>query len=770
MAYSFGEKIMADSIITSSIGSGASYDIKWAWGQDIELAFDPLRDVLDFGWFSGNSFNVTENNGSVVISIPSNNQTYTLTGVSLSDLNPNNVITKDAQATDQWNQAFNNINLEATATAEPSTAEPSTFDPATVEPPAPVAPSTNNIASPAEISGSFKVDWAWNQTAVVAFDPSSDTIDMGWFGSDHFTVTELDGSVVIGVTSSEQTYTLPGVSLADLSMNNIVAKDASAATQWQSALMPIPAEADAAESAPESVTTPDAESDEQLMPDHSQMDMTPPTTMPTMPDHAHMHVMISKATPAQVINGFMPAMGDVIDFQSDIYAEDIAIFEESGDALGQTVRIEITNGSSVTQIVLTGFGLDALTLGNFSIANDSVLNEVAAALCTSLVGPDVNEEYTGYILTDDVDGLNPPGTTDISDTGGVRYQVDSNAGDIVGFRPGVDVLNFGGASVHGLIVTKSTAGEIVIDSPWSSTAQIVQGVTYQDVTLNDFGIVGNEHLRQDMGGVISWEQGVGPRSEDTVYLRSHEYGQSEVIEGFDPTSMKMSFLYFGTRERLTVEDTDDGMVISSLPSGQSFTFLGVSKADLIPGMVEFHFDQVMEDNLEDAFGFDQNDVSLVDRTVLLTPAAPAGATTDGFQVRVGNLTGSIYEDFTDETFNNETFTDEPAVEIDNDLLVGLNIISEDSQIGMQSSDIIDIEWSWGEQQTLLFDPQTDKLNFGWVGGDAFDLSEEQGSVVISLPANQQSYILEGVSAADMSISNIQALDATAMAEWNAFIG
>ena len=33
----------------------------------------------------------------------------------------------------------------------------------------------------------------------------------------------------------------------------------------------------------------------------------------------------------------------------------------------------------------------------------------------------------------------------------------------------------------------------------------------------------------------------------------------EVIDDFDPATMKISFLYFGTRERLTVEDTGVGI-------------------------------------------------------------------------------------------------------------------------------------------------------------------------------------------------------------------
>ena len=43
----------------------------------------PSKDKLDFGWFKASEFSVTEVDGSTVISIDSNKQTYVLTGVTL---------------------------------------------------------------------------------------------------------------------------------------------------------------------------------------------------------------------------------------------------------------------------------------------------------------------------------------------------------------------------------------------------------------------------------------------------------------------------------------------------------------------------------------------------------------------------------------------------------------------------------------------------------------------------------------------------------------
>ena len=227
-------------------------------------------------------------------------------------------------------------------------------------------------------------------------------------------------------------------------------------------------------------------------------------------------------------------------------------------------------------------------------------------------------------------------------SGGLDYVVNPSGPDILDFDPAKDRLDFGDTSVHGLILGKLADGSAVIVNPWQeSDYQRVfktdgMPLRWDEITLDNIAAVGNEHLRADIGGVLSWENGVGPVDADgTVYIRSHEYGVQERIEGFDPQSNKLSFLYLGTRERLSAEDTDEGLLITVQPSQQSVLLVGVTSSELLGRNLEFHFDQIEEDNLEAVFGFQASDLSLVDRTVLLTPEAPVGATTDGFQTRLG---------------------------------------------------------------------------------------------------------------------------------------
>ena len=217
------------------------------------------------------------------------------------------------------------------------------------------------------------------------------------------------------------------------------------------------------------------------------------------------------------------------------------------------------------------------------------------------------------------------------------FAVDVYSGEVTDFRPGIDRLDFGGQSVHNLILGKTEEGYVTFLSPWNDAQKMtLVGVTYDQLALEDYGVVGNEHLRQDLGGVVSWELGVGERDPNTTYIRSHEYGKVETITDFDPTTDKISFLYYGTRERLSVTQDGADLVISTEPTGQTFIFQNTNLDDIPGASLEFHFDQIVEDNLEIPFGRSVESLTLKDRTALLTPAAPAGELTDGFQTQSGD--------------------------------------------------------------------------------------------------------------------------------------
>lgn len=666
---------------TSTGTAGVTQDtadvvITWTWGVHDVVLFDPGTDTIFIDWIGADALDVADTANGVVFAVPSNDQSTTLNGVLLEDLSPANFTILDSTAEAEVLALVGNGSGGSDGPNGGNTDE----DAGTVW--------TLSMQAQAD-ADTVPVE------TIVGFDPAKDVISLAaGLGAQDFEIVEMHGAVLIEVypvaDAPSKTYLFDGVALADLSLDNFEVPNADAASEIASVL----AGASGA--------------------------------------HSHMHVVLEQATPWVPIDGFSPGMGDVIEIGATITADEVLIFEESGDALGQTVRFQLSAGDAVWQVIFTGFGLSDLDISNFSIANQDVLNEVSAAIGYVDSAPAVG----GYDLVYDADGSNPAAITGATDAGGVVYTADTNADDIVGFVAAADALDFGDTSVHGLIVTKSLAGEIVIDSPWSVEAQIVQGVTFQDVSIDSFGIVGNEHLRQDIGGVISWEQGVGPRDPDTVYLRSHEYGVHEVVEGFDPASMTLSFLYFGTRERLGVEDTAEGLVISSLPSGQSVTLTGVQLADLDPAQVEFHHDQVMEDNLEASFGFDQNAVTLVGRTVLLTPTAPDGQTTDGWQIRDGDGNGSTDGGGTTPP------GPEPVVAFG---------VGADSHT---------LAWSYGTTTTITgFDVTEDTIDFGSFAANQIAASEVNGDLVFEVLGNGGDFlVVQGVQAADLTAHNLTAPD------------
>lgn len=192
-------------------------NIQWAWGQNQQINFNPATDKLDFGWFQSGQFTVSELNGSVVISIPSNQQTYTLNAISLADLDASNIVARDTATLQVWLDV-----LDGQASDGSSVVSDTVIPPVVDVTPAPVP---NPLPEP--IGGStFVVSWAWGQQTNIGFNPVSDKLDFGWnFQSGQFTMAESNGSTVISIPSNQQAVTLTGVTLSELTASNFLSHD-----------------------------------------------------------------------------------------------------------------------------------------------------------------------------------------------------------------------------------------------------------------------------------------------------------------------------------------------------------------------------------------------------------------------------------------------------------------------------------------------------------------------------------------------------------------
>lgn len=220
------------------MATGTTTTINWAWGTDTVLSFNPATDLLDFGWFQGEQFTLSEINGSVVISIPSNNQTYTLAGVTLAALSPANISARDASASAKWTSALAAADGGSSG-GSGGTTPPTDGDNGGGGSGHEPDPGTGGSGS-GHVGDGLKtvtsINWAWGSHTVLNFDTALDVLDFGWFSADNFTISQVDGSVVVTIPSNNQTYTLAGVTLAQLSLSNIAAKDISALAEWQAAI------------------------------------------------------------------------------------------------------------------------------------------------------------------------------------------------------------------------------------------------------------------------------------------------------------------------------------------------------------------------------------------------------------------------------------------------------------------------------------------------------------------------------------------------------
>jgi hypothetical protein len=340
--------------------------IDWAWGtNEVVTDFDAASDTIYVGWFTSGQIEVSESNGSVVFSIPSNNQTLTLQGVSLLQLSAANFTIEDAAAAekilalvaqgggddkgdsgDTGDTGDTGDNGDAGSGDTGGTGGSNGGDTSYGNGTAQVTAATATVA----------IDWAWGTNAVVSdFDAATDTIYVGWFTSQHIDVSESGGNVVFSMPSNNQSVTLEGVSLADLSEANFTIRDDSAAQEILSA---VGAGAGGADGGGDTTDPGDGSG--------GDGGTDPADTNPGNGAQDAVHVTWNWAA-KEVVSDFAPSE-DVLDFGS-LPAGGIAISESNGDLL-----IEVVGNGGHTYVI-ENVQAEDLTLANLSAAhwNEAVL-------------------------------------------------------------------------------------------------------------------------------------------------------------------------------------------------------------------------------------------------------------------------------------------------------------------------------------------------------------------------------------------------------------
>ncbi len=153
------------------------------------------------------------------------------------------------------------------------------------------------------------------------------------------------------------------------------------------------------------------------------------------------------------------------------------------------------------------------------------------------------------------------------------------------------------------------------------------------------------------------------------------------------------------------------------------------------------------------------------------------ATSGTLTFAAGETSKTVHVDISGDTVfeANETFT----VNLSNAIGATLadatavgTIVNDDREpdqghVGNGKADTFAITWAWGTNKAIDFDTALDKLDFNWMTKDNFSIAEANGSTVITIEGNNQTYKLTDVSLAELSLANIAARDASAIAEWTA---
>ena len=357
----------------------------------------------------------------------SNNQTVTLEGISLSDLSPANFT---IQSTETGREILSQVGGDGDGGTGPGDPDDPQMFMITLESP-------------------------WQ--TITDFDPSADMIHLGsgvtaelfeivaypdpwaYLHSEQGAevLSQLPDSVAIRIWTANSELVsqtvLYGISPAELTMSNFMSAEQGVLTEISDFL-----------------------------------------DQPVEPPAGPQMIMIMPDSPSEVIGDFNPAT-DMLHLEAGVIAERLNFAdnpETIADVGGLTIQLLNPDGSIANEIVLSNISASDLTMNNFMVAEESALNEVATLLGEAIVTPVTG----GFDVVYDNDGSNPPVPTGASDLGGVKWAADFGADDIIGFNPAADEIDFGNASVHGLILTMTPNGEPVIDNPWGPDMQILQGV------------------------------------------------------------------------------------------------------------------------------------------------------------------------------------------------------------------------------------------------------------------------------------------------------
>lgn len=606
------------------------------------------------------------------------------------------------------------------------------------------------------------VNWAWGTNIVETdFNPATDTIYVGWFTSEHIEISEVNGSTVFSIPSNNQTVTLQGVGLDELSAANFTIMDNSAA---QEILALVGQDADGGSDG----DTGDDTGSDTGGDSGGDTDGSGPFVGGGQTYHVGQ---------TSVVTGFDPTT-DVLDLGPDSIHNQIPVETPEG-----FMMLHMFDSSK--SLLLEGVNLADLHPENFAPIADAHLQQDLSAVLAYENGSGLVRPNTVYIRSHE-QGLE----------------------EIVDFDPATDKISFFYLSVRGdgqlNFAVEDTAEGARFYNPLTG-----QSLTLRDVSFSELDSSHFEWRANQLEDGIAGRMGLDAVIDGFTYVNENIFtGKSvEMAGGVDraPYHSQQGYEEYtgtpiggpddgGSDDDSTGDPgdggSDDGTGDGSTPIGVTVTGGSVIEAD--PGM-----DHVHDDGSSHVHDDGHRYI-----TFTVTLDAPASeeltltyATTDGTAVAdttsdvawdyhaatgelvfpVGAQTQTVVVAVHPDTLVEDTETFTFAVSgdnitgtlqatgtiYDNDLEdTGDGDTGSGPNPGNQIQDVVQITWDWGAEEIVSdFAPSEDLIDFGAMTAGLIEITESDGDLHIEILQNGgHKYILENVQAEELTLANLSAPD------------
>ena len=758
----------------AAVAAGTTTVITWDWGKNPVINFNPATDKLDFGWMGPTQFNVSEKSGSTVISVVDNNHTYTLSGVSLSQLSSSNIVAKDTATVSKWNSLFSSASQPSVSIGNASKAEGNS--------------GTANMAFTVTLSKASStpvtVKYATsNGTATAGQDYTSST------GTLTFAAGETSKTINVAVTGDatvepDETFTVTlsapsGAKLGTATATGTITNDDAVV------VAPTVSIANASKAEGNSGT--------------SNLEFT---------------VTLSKAATSPVTVKYATSNGTATAGQ-DYTAATGTITFAAGET-SKTVNVVVAGDATVepdetftvTLSAPSGATLGAATATG-TITNDDVSTGGTGGGLNSGDAADAKWGEAFFAPYVDMAGWPPPNLSAIAQSNGtslltlafIQATTDGKAAwggystltpgstdeqaktidaSIAAFKAvGGDVLvSFGGANgtslaqyyythggsaqqladVYGGIVDAYGLNRIDFDIEGAAVADGSSALNAQALKLFQQAHPDVEvwytlpvlptGLTADGLNVVDQAVKAGVKL-DGINVMAMDYGESAAPTS-GPNAKTM-----GAYAIQSAQSTFDQMTTLFNKYGQTFNWRQIGVTPMI-GVNDVQSEVFTAADAQALETFARTKgIGMLSMWSIQRDTPGSLGTASPSASGLSDPAGTFSKTWNDYgTVNTMTFPSGGGGTGGTPVTGGTTTV---------------IGWHWGTNTVLNFDPTKDKLDFVWMQPTSFSVSDTSGSTVITITDNNQTYTLNGVKLNQLQMGNITALDSNTTAKWQTLI-